>query len=402
MRVLKVALVLFAGGVWLQCASRDAAESRLASRAVAEGSVSISGCADDLSFRAKGTGEVYNILGQPVAGGESLRQVAGINMYWFAFSVFYPNAELAFSNELVNAGKSLPSDKTGVLGCGGGKDCIPYLGRGVNPEKGYETRELHWIAGNTKDPAQLEQIDYLLPSDTVMGMFIDNVARAYPRNIFWWHEIANDEINGKKFSVTLCPLTGSSVVFDGSDYTFLVGGNLLNSNLVMADQETGAYWPQLLLGKSSNTGTSGTWLNQIPMIETTWENWKKLHPDTVVLSKNTGFERNYKGFPYGDFQTNNSNTFRRTDPAPDPKYGNKDYVFVLARPQKGAAKGFVSTEIEAQAGGECAVVNETFDEKPVVYIYAKRAAVGLPPQWSVAYERPLDANGIAIEFEIAP
>ena len=218
MNVLKLLFILF--GLCVGCMPGGRDDSQSAGRRVpvssddpsADISIATTGCADDLTIRAKGSGEVYDILGRPKGSGEALKQLPGINMYWFAFSVFFPNAELAFSDERVNAGKSLPADKTGILGCAGGRNCIPYLGQG----------DFVWIAGNTKDPNELTQIDYLLPTDTVMGMFIEGVARAYPRNIFWWHEIANDEINGKKFSVTLCPLTGSSVVFDGSRYTFLV------------------------------------------------------------------------------------------------------------------------------------------------------------------------------------
>jgi hypothetical protein len=38
--------------------------------------------------------------------------------------------------------------------------------------------------------------------------------RAYPHNVLWWHEVANVDVGGEAFAVTLCPLTGSGLRFD--------------------------------------------------------------------------------------------------------------------------------------------------------------------------------------------
>jgi len=40
-------------------------------------------------------------------------------------------------------------------------------------------------------------------------------------------------------------------------------------------------------------------LKTFPMVETTWRSWKKEHPDTLVLSLNTGYSRDYNRDPYG-------------------------------------------------------------------------------------------------------
>jgi hypothetical protein len=36
------------------------------------------------------------------------------------------------------------------------------------------------------------------------------------------------------------------------------------------------------------------------MIETTWEQWKAMYPDSEVMTKETGFARFYSGFAYGE------------------------------------------------------------------------------------------------------
>lgn len=135
-------------------------------------------------------------------------------------------------------------------------------------------------------------------------------ARAYPRSITVWHEIVNDTINGQPASLTFCPLTGSSVIYrgkspDGSPLTFGTTGRLYNSNLVMYDRQTDSMYPQIL-GIGISGPNKGIELEQIPVVTTTWGRWKSLHPNSQVLSRETGYSRNYNVYPYGDYDSNNS------------------------------------------------------------------------------------------------
>ena len=54
------------------------------------------------------------------------------------------------------------------------------------------------------NPAFAADATYLFDEDLVLGVVINGVARAYPHNIGWWHEIVNDEIGGEFISVTFC------------------------------------------------------------------------------------------------------------------------------------------------------------------------------------------------------
>ena len=56
---------------------------------------------------------------------------------------------------------------------------------------------------------------YLLDEDLVLGVFLNGIAKAYPHNIGWHHEIVNDVASDRRLVVTLCPLTGTGMVFDG-------------------------------------------------------------------------------------------------------------------------------------------------------------------------------------------
>ena len=154
-------------------------------------------------------------------------------------------------------------------------------------------------------------IDFLLPTDRVIGLEVDGEYIAVPHNILWWHEIANFDDFG--LTVTYCPLTGSSMVFHRTnvgDAEFAVSGLLFQNNLVMFDRklETDTettdgetLWPQMLAGGFCGP-MEGRELAMYPALEVEWEDWLALHPDTRVVSDRTGFAQNYQKYPYGFYE----------------------------------------------------------------------------------------------------
>ena len=55
------------------------------------------------------------------------------------------------------------------------------------------------------------QTTFLQPNDLVLGIKVGDEVRAYPHPILDWHEIVNDEVNGKRIAITYCPLTGTGI-----------------------------------------------------------------------------------------------------------------------------------------------------------------------------------------------
>ncbi len=49
---------------------------------------------------------------------------------------------------------------------------------------------------------QAAEADFLDPEDQVIGVELENQARAYPVKILNWHEVVNDTINGVPVAVT--------------------------------------------------------------------------------------------------------------------------------------------------------------------------------------------------------
>jgi hypothetical protein len=149
------------------------------------------------------------------------------------------------------------------------------------------------------------QAGFMLDTDRVVGVEINGEARAYPFGILWWHEIVNDSLGGRDVLVTYCPLTASGIVFDPTvaqeRRDFIVSGLLYYSNLVMTDIQTQTLWNQMLLGSQCGVDR-GEELRRFPVLETTWEDWKNRHPNTTVVSTDTGFnDRPYFQYPYGNY-----------------------------------------------------------------------------------------------------
>ncbi|MCI0485234.1 MAG: DUF3179 domain-containing protein [Blastocatellia bacterium] len=126
-------------------------------------------------------------------------------------------------------------------------------------------------------------------------------ARAYPLQILIWHEIANDRIAGIPVAVTFCPLCYSAIVFDrfvgGREYNFGVSGFLRHSDMIMFDRETESLWQQLT-GEAIVGDLTGTRLKQLPAQIISFEQFSSNYPDGQVLSRKTGYNRDYGRNPY--------------------------------------------------------------------------------------------------------
>ena len=163
------------------------------------------------------------------------------------------------------------------------------------------------------------------PKEMVVGVKVGDNIRAYPHDIMNWHEIVNDTftIDGSHERATLsyCPLTGSAMLWksfmEPGDETFGTSGVLYNSNLILYDRENVNYWSQML--EEAIVGRHVTKIpDRLQVVDTTWATWKAMYPETVLLTRETGFSRDYDDYPYGDylvterliFPVNNSNDFR--------------------------------------------------------------------------------------------
>jgi cytochrome c biogenesis protein CcdA len=193
-----------------------------------------------------------------------------------------------------------------IMGCRV-KDCIPSI---EYPEFESAKEADVWLASDSR----------------VFGVNLGGIQRAYPQNIMNWHEIVNDELNGRPIAITFCPLCGSAVGFErivnGNVAEFGVSGFLHENDLIMYDRNEGSLWQQItgegIVGLAARRNDV---LMQIPIITTSWSAWKSEYPDTRVLSRNTGYERDYSRYPYGTYESDETIMFgdKVTDTSLHPK-----------------------------------------------------------------------------------
>ncbi|HHC09396.1 MAG TPA: DUF3179 domain-containing protein [Actinobacteria bacterium] len=142
---------------------------------------------------------------------------------------------------------------------------------------------------------------WLADPEPVILLELEGEARAYPIQILIWHEIVNDTVAGVPVAVTYCPLCNSGITFDrrvrGVETTFGTSGMLYNANLVMYDRATESLWNQLD-GRAVVGVLTGERLDRLPSVVVSWEELRRTRPTAAVLSRDTGFRRDYGRNPY--------------------------------------------------------------------------------------------------------
>ena len=146
---------------------------------------------------------------------------------------------------------------------------------------------------------------WLTDDDLVLGYAVGAEAWAFPLRILNYHEIVNDTLAGEPILISFCPLCFSGIVYsrslDGRILTFGNTSALFESDMVMLDYETGSYWWQVA-GKGIVGTLTDEVLAPLPSTTSTWADWLELHPDTLVLSRDTGFNRPYERNPFADLE----------------------------------------------------------------------------------------------------
>ncbi len=174
---------------------------------------------------------------------------------------------------------------------------------------------------------------YLDDDNIVFGIAVNGEARAYPKRILAWHEMAFDRVGGLEITIVYCTLCGTVIpyesVADGQHIQFGTSGLLYRSNKLMFDDATKSLWSTLegvpVIGSLVGSGLE---LKRRSMVTTTWEEWRARHPETTVLSIETGYERDYsEGAAYRDYFSTDDLMFQVQ--ARDDRLDNKDEVVAL-------------------------------------------------------------------------
>lgn len=174
---------------------------------------------------------------------------------------------------------------------------------------------------------------YLDDDNMIFGIEVNGDARAYPKRILAWHEMFVDRVGGIDFAGVYCTLCGTVILYEtdaaGLSHDMGTSGFLYRSNKLMYDEATQSLWNTIkgepVLGPLVDKNIA---LTHQSVVTTTWGKWKERHPDTTVLSLNTGHQRDYgEGVAYHDYFATDELMFNT--PFSDHRLKNKQEVLAL-------------------------------------------------------------------------
>jgi hypothetical protein len=132
---------------------------------------------------------------------------------------------------------------------------------------------------------------------------------AYPVYILDWHEMVNDVVGGESICISYCPLTGTEVgwnrAVNGKVTTFGVSGLLYRNNLIPYDRSTRSYYSQMLM-QGIHGEKKDEPLSIISTVRTTLGVLREHYSQARMLTERTGYARNYKSYPYGNYRTDHT------------------------------------------------------------------------------------------------
>lgn len=215
------------------------------------------------------------------------------------------------------------------------------------------------------------EADEWVVDDEIGVLFeIGGVARFYPLRILTAHEVVNDEVGGIPFALTYCPLCNTAAAFDrrvqGEVLRFGVSGLLRKSDLVMWDDVTVSLWQQIT-GEGIVGEFAGTQLEFLPTATVTWADFKAIHADGEVLSRDTGFGLNYGSNGYVGYTSQSGPSGRFFSDEVDPRFAPLERVVGVR--VDGTTKAYPFSVLS-----ESPVVNDELAGTPITVWWADTGA----------------------------
>ncbi|MEM7287094.1 MAG: DUF3179 domain-containing protein, partial [Actinomycetota bacterium] len=175
-------------------------------------------------------------------------------------------------------------------------------------------------------------VDFLTDNAPVVAIEVNGDARGYPLEILTWHELVNDTIGGEPITISYCPLCNSAIAYDrrvgDRILDFGTSGSLTQSSMVMYDRQTETLWTHFD-GTAVAGELAGERLEFLSSAVVSWADFRERFPDGLVLSRDTGFDRDYGLNPYPGYEDDVDPIQRFITDAVDPRLPAKDRVIGL-------------------------------------------------------------------------
>jgi len=218
---------------------------------------------------------------------------------------------------------------------------------------------------------KIDEENFYKDNERILGIYRNGAAKAYPIKIMNWHEIVNDDFGAEKIVITYCPLCGSGMAFEaniaGQNRTFGVSGLLYNSDVLLYDRETESLWSQLLFEAVSGE-SKGEKLTAIILENTTIKKWKEKYPESLILTTETGFTRDYAKSPYGNYNIEEKIIF----PVSHQKEDYHPKTIVIGVERNGVFKAYPWKEIKNME-----LIQDKINGKEIIIEVNKKAETAL-------------------------
>lgn len=246
-------------------------------------------------------GNIWDIFGKGVSqenSGQELQTVEQLVGYWFSFPSFFENIDL-HNGESLSGGPVTTEDDDWLINSsnvfyGSFRDGI----RSIDAPK--------FIDDLGKAVVDNSFYSSLNEEEIVTVVQYDGITRVYPHRILEYHEIVNDAIGDYHYTLSYCPLTGTSRVWsrtlNGEVTEFGVSGLLFNNNLILYDRLTESNWSQIL-DLSIQGQLKGKEITPADILEVDITTAKFLNGRIELLDPNSGTGLDYGISPYEEYKS---------------------------------------------------------------------------------------------------
>jgi len=169
------------------------------------------------------------------------------------------------------------------------------------------------------------------------------------------------------------------------DSTFGVSGLLWRDSLVLYDRATQSLWSQVL-GQAVAGPREGERLRELPSQLTTWGDWKRRHPDTVILRQ----QERLRGSSYDRYHRDPKRVGIHGSGNPDPRLPIKALVYGVEAADATAAASLITLQ---EAGLVQGVLPATGGSPIPVVVFSVAEEAGA----AVAFRR--DVAGRILSFQ---
>ena len=207
---------------------------------------------------------------------------------------------------------------------------------------------------------------FLQDDDIVIGVARGTSAKAFPAADLTQHGSVNDEMPDGPIEVTWCGTCNTGAVFRANFKGRLLHfeyDSMVAANEVHKDKETGSRWQQST-GEAISGPLKGSFLELYPSVRTTWKEWRRRYPSTIVLKPLPG---------YAEFMPRmnariKQNTLLGEGAAPAGAFGKDDRL----RPRETVAGLTIGKEMKAYPFSELRkvrVVNDRVGDVSVLIVH---------------------------------